>query len=130
MNNIHNLPTVTQSQESEGDDMPQITNLEISGLHQSSHLEAAQNKNGLSFTSILATLCTFGIILSTCLEPAMALLMGQAAVNSLIHKCSIVKSNFGNTLNSFPVFVLMAGEENNESCTFKKCLASQTGISS
>lgn len=103
--------------------MPPIINLETAGLRRSPRLEAARNKNGLSFTSILTKLCAFGIILSTCLEPTTALSTGQAAVNSLIHKCNVVGSNFDTTLNSFPTFVLAAGKENNECYTFKEMLS-------
>ncbi len=65
---IH-LPTVTQSQDSEGDDgvdmtMPPIFNLETAGLCRSSHLEAAHKKNGLCFKSILTKiLCIWNHII-------------------------------------------------------------------
>ncbi len=63
------------------------------------------------------------MVLSTCLEPTMAFLTGQMALNSMIHKCNVVNSNFDNTLNSFPTFILVAGKENNECYTFKEMLA-------
>ncbi|KAL7464788.1 hypothetical protein ACHAXS_005121 [Conticribra weissflogii] len=119
---------IPSSQDSEGEiddnmQMPPMINLDTAGLRRSPGLEAARNKNGLSFTSIITKICAFGMILSTYAEPTTAFSTGQAAVNSLIHKCNVVNSNFDNTLNSFPTFVLAAGKENNECYTFKEMLS-------
>lgn len=113
------------SQDHEGDDassMPPMINLETSGLRRSPRL-LEQSKKGMSFATILTKMCAFGMILATCLQPINGFSAGQTAVNSFIHRCNVVNSNFDRTLNEIPHMIFAAGKENNECYTFKEMLA-------
>ncbi len=110
----------------EGDDitMPEMINLHTAGLRRSPRLqEKEKNKKGMSFTSILTRMCVFGTILAACIQPTYVLSTGQLAVNSFIHRCNVVNSNFGGTLNAIPHMIFASGKENNECYTFKEMLS-------
>ncbi len=120
--------TSEPSHDHKGDDalhMPSMINLEMAGLRRSPRLQekASKERNPMSFTSILMTLCTIGITLVTHLHPSVAISSGEEAINSFVHRCNIVNANFDGTLNAIPHIVLASGKENNECYTFKDMLA-------
>ncbi len=119
-------PPSTQDHKGENDiTMTPIINLEMAGLCQSPRLQEQreQQRNPMSFTSILSTFCTIGIILATHLQPQVAIWLGQRAVNSFIHSCNTVNADFDETLNAIPHMIFVTGKENNECYTCKEMLA-------
>ena len=77
----------------------------------------------MSFATILTRMCAFGIVLATCLQPTYVFSTRHAAVNSFIHRCNVINTNFDGTLNEIPHMIFAAGKENNKCFTFKEMLA-------
>ncbi len=97
--------------------IPPMVNLKTAGLRQSPCLQKMNQMKDVNVTLMLTKLCAFGVILSTCLEPSLAFSTGQAAVNSFIHKCNVIISNFDRMLDLLP------SKENKKCYTFKEMLA-------
>ncbi len=116
-------PAITQDHKGElGMSMPKMIDLETARFCRSPCLQEKQS-HLMSFVTILSTFCTIGIILTTYLQPSIAISSRQRAVNGFIHQCNAVNANFDETLNSIPHMIFMAGKENNECNIFKVMLS-------
>ena len=70
--------------------MPEIVNLEASGLCRSNRI-APQGKTSYNFFSGISRLCAFGGLLAMSLtQPTLAFSHGCASVNAAIHQCNII----------------------------------------
>ena len=121
-----NLPSITQA--SEGDTetdnllMPEMVNLEESGLRRSARV-ASQGKKQYTFFSGISRFCVLGVVLvASLMQPTVAFSQAQAAVNSAVHQCNVINTNFDGSLNVLHHMALTASKANNESYTFREML--------
>ena len=126
VSNGYNLPTTAQA--SEGDSytnsllMPEMVNLEASGLRCSNRI-ASQGKKSYNFFSGISRFCDFGGLLAMSLtQPTAACSHGCASVNAVIHQCNIINSNFDGSLNELHHMELAVGKSNNENYTFREMI--------
>ena len=118
--------TQDSSTVSEGDDrlsMPEIVNLQESGLRRSPRIAAQKDKGSIT-RSVLTTLFCFGAILgnpiaSVGLSTKAAFTTAQSAV----YQFEQVNENFDSTCNDILHHVYSAAKEANESYTFKEMLS-------
>lgn len=108
---------------SEGDDnfgMPELVNLEESGLRRSPRIAA--QRSGLT-RSVLTTLFCFGAVLASPISSAEAgMKMALTTAQSAAYHFEQVNENFDGTCNDILHHVYTAAKENNESYTFKEML--------
>ena len=111
---------------SEGDPndsfMPNMINLEESGLRRSSRI-ASQEPKKYSFGTCLAKFCAFGaLIAGAVVNPVNVFSHGHACVLGAVHQCSVINANFDQSCNQMHHMVLAAGHTLNEVYTFKDML--------
>ena len=88
------MPTTAQASDGDSETnsllMPEMVNLEASGLNNSNRI-ALQGKTSYNFFSGLSRFCAFGRLLATSLtQPTVAFYYGCASVNAEIHQCNII----------------------------------------
>ena len=102
--------------------MPEMVNLETSGLRRSARV-ASQGKKQYTFFSGISRFCMLGVVLFTSLmQPTVAFSQAQAAVNLAVHQCNVINTNFDGSLNVLHHMVMAASKANNESYTFREML--------
>ena len=88
-----NMPTTAQAYEGDSETnsllMPEMANLEASGIHRSNHI-ASQGKTSYNFFSGISRFCAFGGLLAMSLtQPTVAFSHGCTSVNAAIHQFNI-----------------------------------------
>ena len=87
------MPTTAQAYEGDSETnsllMPEMANLEASGIHRSNHI-ASQGKTSYNFFSGISRFCAFGGLLAMSLtQPTVAFSHGCTSVNAAIHQFNI-----------------------------------------
>ena len=126
------LSPSTQASEGDSDSndlvMPQMVNLESSGLRRSPRLASGTKKNYNFFSGISKFFVLGALLTSTLAQPSVAFSHAQDSVNAAIHHCHIINANFDGSLNEIHHMVLAAGKSNNENYTFREMLKQDDAV--
>ena len=117
------MPTTAQASEEDSDTnsllMPDMVNLEASGLHCSNHIDS-QEKTSYNFYSEISRFFDFGCLLAMSLtEPIVSFYHVCASVNDAFNQCNIINSKFYGSLNELHHMAFSVRKSNNDNYTFR-----------